>query len=57
MSSLVPDLYHVLNASYCSVYATEEAGQIEYAALSTAMAPSVAQQTSRSNLANDRKIR
>jgi hypothetical protein len=30
---LVPDLYHVLNASYCSVYATEEAGQIEYAAL------------------------
>jgi hypothetical protein len=30
---LVPDLYHVLNASYCSVYATEEAGQVEYAAL------------------------
>ncbi len=30
---LVDDLYHVLNSSYCSVYATAEAGQTEYAAL------------------------
>lgn len=30
---LADDLYHVLNASYCDVYATAEAGQMEYASL------------------------
>jgi hypothetical protein len=30
---LVDDLYHVLNATYCSVYASAEPGQAEYAAL------------------------
>jgi hypothetical protein len=30
---LVDDMYHVLNANYCDVYATAEAGQKEYASL------------------------
>jgi len=30
---LMDDMYHVLNATYCDVYATAEAGQKEYAAL------------------------
>ena len=30
---LVPDLYHVLNAIYCSMYATAEARQVDYASL------------------------
>lgn len=30
---LADDLYHVLNASYCDVYATAETGQMEYAPL------------------------
>jgi hypothetical protein len=30
---LVPDIYHVLNACYCSIYATAERGQMAYAAL------------------------
>jgi hypothetical protein len=27
------DIYHVLNATYCDMYATAEAGQKEYASL------------------------
>jgi hypothetical protein len=30
---LVDDMYQVLNASYCAVYATAEPGQAEYASL------------------------
>jgi hypothetical protein len=30
---LADDLYHVLNASYCDVYATADTGQMEYASL------------------------
>ncbi len=30
---LADDLYHVLNSSYCAVYATAEPGQAEYASL------------------------
>ena len=30
---LIDDMYHVLNAAYCDVYATAEAGQKEYASL------------------------
>lgn len=30
-SDLIDDLYHVLNANYCDVYATAEANQAEYA--------------------------
>lgn len=30
-SDLVDDLYHILNANYCNVYATAEANQAEYA--------------------------
>ncbi|MFP5226930.1 MAG: hypothetical protein ACLGXA_04830 [Acidobacteriota bacterium] len=30
---LADDLYHVLNASYCDVYATADAGQMKYAPL------------------------
>lgn len=30
---LVDDMYHVLNAAYCDVYATAEAGQKDYASL------------------------
>lgn len=30
---LLEDIYHVLNASYCDVYATGEAKQSEYASL------------------------
>lgn len=30
---LMDDMYHVLNASYCSIYATAEPGQTEYASL------------------------
>jgi hypothetical protein len=30
---LYPDLYHVLNANYCDVYATKEPGQQKYAEL------------------------
>ena len=31
-SDLIDDMYHVLNASYCAVYATAESKQAEYAA-------------------------
>jgi hypothetical protein len=30
---LIDDMYHVLNAVYCDVYASAEAGQAEYAHL------------------------
>jgi hypothetical protein len=30
---LIDDMYHVLNAVYCDVYATREEGQAEYAPL------------------------
>lgn len=30
---LVDDMYHVLNASYCSIYATADANQMKYASL------------------------
>ena len=30
---LVDDMYHVLNASYCAIYATAEASQVQYATL------------------------
>ena len=30
---LIDDMYHVLNASYCDVYATAELGQVDYAEL------------------------
>lgn len=32
-SDLLDDMYHVLNAAYCDVYATADAGQMKYASL------------------------
>ena len=51
-SDVIDDMYHVLNAGYCTVYATAEAGQAEYAALLLSSRTRVAIYDDRSPLDN-----